>query len=190
MARFLLDDGTGVILRPLRPSDREAFLGAFRKLSDRSCYLRFHKLDPRLRERDIAYLTTVDQVDHVALAVFAPSGGIALGRFVRLPEEPATADLTLTVVDGWQRRGIAKLLLAALMARARNVAITSFTASVLDENRPARTMMAAIAAPLRREGSSWLYRLPTDPALLHPGPVADALARRDAELARRFTPNG
>jgi len=190
MARFRLDDGSSVILRALRPADREVFLSAFRNLSDRSRYLRFHKLDPRLRERDIAYLTQVDQVDHVALAVFAPEGGIALGRFVRHHEEPATADLALTVLDGWQRRGVAKLLLAALMARARAVGITAFTASVLDENRPPRALIAAIAASLHREGSSWLYRLPTDPARLPPGPLASDLARRDRELAGRLKPNG
>ena len=50
MARFRLRDGDTVVLRALRPSDRPVFLDAFRSLSDRSRYLRFHKLDPRLRQ--------------------------------------------------------------------------------------------------------------------------------------------
>ena len=190
MARFRLDDGTPVVLRALRPADRPAFLAALRSLSDRSRYLRFHKLDPRLRERDVAYLTQVDQVDHVALAVFGPAGGIALGRFVRFVEEPGLADLALTVVDGWQRRGVAKLLLAALMRRACEVGIAAFSASVLDENRPAQAMIAALASEGRREGAAWLYRLPTDPALLPPGPLAGDLRARDGELAARVRPIG
>lgn len=189
MARHLLPDGTPVILRPLRPADRAVFLDAFRSLSDRSRYLRFHKLDPRLREADIAYLTEVDQVDHVALAVFSVSGGIALGRFVRFGDEPDCADLALTVLDAWQRRGVATLLLAALMRRAREVGIAAFTASVLDENRPARAMLEALARLLRREGSSWLYRLTTDPAGLPNTPLAGRLRASDAAMARRITPN-
>lgn len=189
MARFLLADGTPVNLRALIPADREVFLAAFRDLSDRSRYLRFHKLDPRLRERDIAYLTQVDQTDHVALAVFGPGGGIALGRFVRLREEPACADLALTVLDAWQRRGVATLLLAALMRRAREVGIAVFQASVLDENRPARTMIAALAPPDHREGAAWVYRLPADPDRLPESPLASRLRAWDAAISSRLTPS-
>ncbi len=190
MARYRLPDGTSVILRALRPSDREVFLAAFRNLSDRSRYLRFHKLDPRLRERDVAYLTDVDQTDHVALAVFGPQGGIALGRFVRLVEEPACADLALTVLDAWQRRGVATLLLAALMHRAREVGIASFQASVLDENRPARTMIEALARPDHREGAAWLYRVPTDPVLLPACSLSERVRGWDAVLSSRIRPSG
>lgn len=189
MARFLLADGTPVNLRALRPADREVFLAAFRNLSDRTRYLRFHKLDPRLRERDIAYLTEVDQTDHVALAVFGPEGGIALGRFVRLPAETACADLALTVLDAWQRRGVATLLLAALMHRAREVGIAMFQASVLDENRPARTMIAALTPPDHREGAAWVYRLPTDPTRLPESPLTSRLRAWDTAFSRKLTPN-
>ncbi len=190
MARFRLSDGTPVILRALRPADREVFLAAFSNLSDRSRYLRFHKLDPRLRERDIAYLTEVDQNNHVALAVFGPQGGIALGRFVRLVDEPDHADLALTVLDAWQRRGVATLLLAALMHRARAIGLTSFQASVLDENRPARAMISALVPPDHREGAAWLYRLPTDPDLLPDNRLVARLRAWHSDITRRLRPNG
>lgn len=181
----MLRDGKPVVLRPLRPTDREIFLAAFRSLSDRSRWLRFHKLDPRLRESDIAYLTQVDQVDHVALAVLTPAGGIALGRFVRLTGEHDCADMALTVLDAWQRRGVATLLLAALMRRARELGIATFTASVLDRNIAAMTLLDGLMAQRRREGSAWVFRLPTAPERLARSPLAEILVARDSEMARR-----
>lgn len=172
------------MLRRLMPRDRTAFLAAFGGLSQRSLFLRFHKLHPALRERDIAYLTEVDQQDHVALAVFAPGEGIAVGRFVRL-DDPDRADMALTVVDAWQRRGVATLLMAALMHRARELGIARFEASVLDENRPAMALIGSLALERRREGASWLFTLPTDPADLPPGPLARRLGDYDRAFMQR-----
>jgi len=189
MARLRLPGGEAVVLRPLRPGDREAFLAAFERLSDRSRYLRFHKLDPRLRARDIAWLTEVDQHDHVALVVLAEgAGGIALGRFVREATGSTRADLALTVLDAWHRRGVGTLMLAGLMRRAREVGVLCLSASVLDENRPAMTLLGTLAPRRRREGSAWIFDLPTDPAALPPCRATDALHALDRELARQATP--
>lgn len=185
MARLRLPDGETVVLRPLRPGDREGFLAAFERLSDRSRYLRFHKLDPRLRARDVAWLTEVDQIDHVALVVLAPrAGGVALGRFVRETVDPTRADLALTVLDAWHRRGIGSLMLAGLMRRAREVGVATLSASVLDENRPAMGLMGALAFRRTREGSAWVFDLPSDPAALPPGRVTDRIVALDRELER------
>ncbi len=39
---------------------------------------------------------------------------IAVGRFVRLPDEPKTAELAITVVDGYQRKGLGTIVLRRL----------------------------------------------------------------------------
>ena len=66
---------------------------------------------PRITPWQLRYLTEVDQRDHVAWAVFArePAGwaGVAVGRWVRLADEPDAAEFALTVVDDWQGHGVA-----------------------------------------------------------------------------------
>jgi GNAT superfamily N-acetyltransferase len=65
-------------------------------------------------------------------------------RFVRLADQPDTADLGVTVVDAWQSRGLGSALLARLSERALEAGIEYFTAEVLAENRTALALLPAL----------------------------------------------
>ena len=47
---------------------------------------------------------------------------------------PSTAEVAVTVVDGWQGRGLGTLLLQAITARARDEGVRTFTALMLTSN--------------------------------------------------------
>jgi GNAT superfamily N-acetyltransferase len=64
--------------------------------------------------------------------------------FVRLADQPDTADLGVTVVDAWQGRGLGSVLLARLSERALEVGIEYFTAEVLAENRAMLSLLPAL----------------------------------------------
>lgn len=85
-----LRDGTRVVIRPIRPEDKEALLRGFEQLSEHSRYRRFFTDKGRLSPAELRYLTEVDQVDHVALAAATEdeSRGLGVARFSGSPTAP------------------------------------------------------------------------------------------------------
>jgi GNAT superfamily N-acetyltransferase len=132
----VLRDGSEVDIRRLRPSDAPVLARAFEQLSEESRRLRFMSPKPSLSPRELAYLTDVDGHRHEALGAsdHASGEGVGVARFVRLEEEPQVAEVAVTVVDAWQRRGLGTLLLEHLADQARTQGITHFSALISSEN--------------------------------------------------------
>jgi GNAT superfamily N-acetyltransferase len=142
-----LRDGSEVVIRELTPRDAPVLAEAFERLSPESRDLRFLGGKARLSSADLRYLTTVDGHAHDALgAVDATGRGVGVARFVRLAADAPTAEVAVTVVDDWQRRGLGTLLLEELNQRARAEGIERYTALVSGENR-------AVVALLERVGA-------------------------------------
>jgi GNAT superfamily N-acetyltransferase len=131
-----LRDGSQVDIRRLRPSDAPVLASAFEQLSSESRRLRFMSPKPSLSPRELAYLTDVDGHRHEALGAsdHATREGVGVARFVRLEEEPEVAEVAVTVVDSWQRRGLGTVLLEHLADQARSQGITHFSALISSEN--------------------------------------------------------
>jgi GNAT superfamily N-acetyltransferase len=131
-----LRDGSQVDIRRLRPSDAPVLARAFEQLSSESRRLRFMSPKPSLSPRELAYLTDVDGHRHEALGAsdHATGEGVGVARFIRLEEEPQVAEVAVTVVDAWQRRGLGTLLLEHLADQARTQGITHFSALISSEN--------------------------------------------------------
>jgi GNAT superfamily N-acetyltransferase len=146
MAR--LRDGSEVTIRELTPRDAPVLAEAFERLSPQSRDMRFLGAKPRLSTNDLRYLTEVDGRLHEALgAVETASGkGVGVARFVRLDPRAPVAEVAVTVVDGWQRRGLGTLLLEKLSERARAEGIERYTALVSGENRAVVGLLDAIGA--------------------------------------------
>jgi len=136
--RAPLPDGTELLVRQLRPSDKRLLAEGFERLSPESRYRRFFRPLDRLSTRDLDYLTEIDHRDHEALAAIDAQTGdlVAVARYVR-GAEPQLAEVSVVVGDPWQRRGVATLLLERLVERARAAGITHFVALVMDENKEA-----------------------------------------------------
>lgn len=131
-----------MLIRALRPDDGPGLAEAFEQLSETSRYRRFFTVKPRLSERTLSFLTDVDHRDHEALVAVAPGSGQLAGvaRFIRDPQEPDQAEVAVTVVDSWQRRGLGTALLHELAQRAAEEGIRHFTAEILAENLPMLTL--------------------------------------------------
>ncbi len=140
--------GLPVWVRPIRPTDAPALQAGFEELSDMSRYHRFHSGMKRLPEGLLRYLTQVDGVDHVALVAFDADDdrGVGVARYVRNKQEPATAELAVTVLDRVHGRGVARRLLAVLAAAAQVRGIDTFTANVIAGNSRARRLLAGLGA--------------------------------------------
>lgn len=131
-----LRDGGRVLLRPLRPSDRDMYLRGFEHLGSSSRYMRFFSPKATLTEREIRYFVEVDHHDHEAVVAIdlARGEGIGVARWVRLRDEPRVAEVSITVVDEHQGRGLGALLLERAAERAAEEGVDRLRASVLADN--------------------------------------------------------
>jgi RimJ/RimL family protein N-acetyltransferase/nucleotide-binding universal stress UspA family protein len=136
-----LRDGSSVLIRPVEADDRELLRAGFERLSLESRYRRFFSPMPHLTETQLDYLTQIDHHDHEAVVAIDPEtgDGIGVARYIRTG--PGVAEPAIVVVDDWQGRGVATLLLDRLVERALEEGVTRFVAPVLADNRDAIGML-------------------------------------------------
>jgi RimJ/RimL family protein N-acetyltransferase len=135
--RVRLRDGSAVIVRAVRPEDRELFAAGFERMSDESRYRRFMSHKKKLSDRELEFFTRLDHELHEAIgALGADSGdGAGVARMHRRPEDPSIAEAAVTVVDDWQGRGLGGVLLDRLTARARELGVRHFEATLFTTNK-------------------------------------------------------
>ncbi len=133
-----LRSGDRILIRPIRPEDKEDLLEGLHRMTPESRYRRFFSPMPELSARELRYLTEVDHRTHEALVAIDPGTdtGIGAARFIRSTADPTTAEVAVAVLDDWQGRGVATTLLEALTSRGREEGVKRFTASVLAGNAP------------------------------------------------------
>lgn len=126
------------MVRPIGPEDRDRLQAGLHQLSAASRYHRFHAAVSELSPEQLRYLTEVDHVNHLAWIALdpalpgEPAAGVA--RCIRLPHEPHTAEVAVTVLDAYQGRGLGTLLLGLLSESAAAQGIRTFRAYVLEDN--------------------------------------------------------
>lgn len=130
----VLSDGATAHVRPIRPDDDQRLLAFHARQSPQSIYYRYFSPRPRLSERDVGHLTTVDYLDRMALVAIRGDDLIGVARYDRLRLR-SEAEVAFFVDDANHGRGLATVLLEHLAVRAREVGMSAFTASVLPDNR-------------------------------------------------------
>jgi protein lysine acetyltransferase len=142
-------------IRDLGPADEPLLDQLHAALSPRSQYQRFHGAKPRLTPRERRYLAATDGRDHVALVALDRAGApVAIGRFVRLRDRPAAADIAAEVADTRQNAGIGSDLVHRLARRAATVGIHRFTATVLSDTGLRRSLVRRGWRVVEAEGPS------------------------------------
>ena len=193
-APITLRDGSRVRIRQGHESDRQMLLHGFERLSNESRYRRFLAPMPELSEATVRYLTEIDHHNHEAIiAVDDASGeGIGVARYVRNEQRPDVAEVAVTVIDDWQRRGLGGLLLEVIGERARAEGITRFTALMLAMNERMLKLFrrAGSVRIVDREAGTVEIEMPIQSAGLSPAirKLLGIAAQHDiaAPMARRF----
>jgi GNAT superfamily N-acetyltransferase len=138
-----------VVLRTIRPDDKELLRAGFRRLSPESRYLRFHGVKTELSDAELRYLTEVDGVDHFALgAVRHTDGGdegVGVARLVRLTTEPGVGEAAITVLDDLQGQGLGTILFQRIVAAAAERGIVRIRSLVLGSNKAMQEMLRRLA---------------------------------------------
>jgi GNAT superfamily N-acetyltransferase len=138
----------------MQPSDKQLLLDGFERLSPSSRYARFMSPKSRLTERELQYLTEVDGVDHFAMGALrrrfvSKDEGVGSARFVRLAEQPDTAEAAVTVLDDFQGQGLGSILLQRLIEAAWEREVRWFRNELLAENAASRKMIEGLSPEVR-----------------------------------------
>jgi RimJ/RimL family protein N-acetyltransferase len=149
-----LRDGSKVLVRPVHRDDAPLLEEGFSRLSAESRRLRFLTDKPRLTKTELRYFTHIDHHDHEAIgARDAETGrGLGIARYIRDQEHPEVAEVAVAIVDDWQQRGLASVLLSRLFDRARDEGIRQFTALVAEDNESVAALMQNLGAQVEIVG--------------------------------------
>ncbi len=138
----LLRNGTPVLIRAIRPDDRQRIIDAFHKLEPETIYTRFFSAKKSLSEADLSRIDASDFVHAVALVATIGEGAdeiiIGGGAYTVLdrPGEPPTAELSFTIEEDYQGQGLSGLFMRLLTQIGRERGICRFEAEVLEGNTP------------------------------------------------------
>jgi GNAT superfamily N-acetyltransferase len=145
-----LADGRQVCLRTIRPSDEARIREGISEMSDRSRYLRFFSAFREPPESVVKQLSAVDGHDHIGWGAILLDGGefppIGAAHAIRLDPASCEGELSIAVLDEYQGFGLARKLVAALLADCAAENIESLQIQVLGENRAASGLVRALGA--------------------------------------------
>ena len=184
-----LRDGTPVVARPLTPADRAYVAEGYRLLSPEARYQRFWVRDGEVIGDSMLDRLLAGQLpEHAIWTVFDPSRegfpGLGAASFWRSKENPGDAEISVTVLDRDQGRGVATLLLSVLWLVAYRCGIETFTGYAMPENAPALRWMRDTGAQGEWDGYNAVFRWNLgDLETIPEAPAGVDLAGRLAELA-------
>jgi GNAT superfamily N-acetyltransferase len=147
--KIVLRDGRPMVLRPLRPEDRNEHRAFVERLSRRSSRFRFFVPLKTLESRQQDPYFDLDFVDRVALVACFPGETAirAVGRYAL--ESTGRAEVALVVEDELQGQGLGTQILRQLAVAARANGIATFTAWVLADNEAMLEVFRATGWPMR-----------------------------------------
>lgn len=139
-----------VVLRLVRPDDKELLAREFERWSPESRYARFLTPKQQLTDEELHYLCDLDEENHFALGAISEDGatGLGIARFIKLQSEPldaVTAEAAIAVADAFHRKGLGRLLLLRLCAAARERGVERFRCEVLVGNVSMQKLIDQIA---------------------------------------------
>lgn len=184
-----LRDGSPVLIRRVTPDDKPVLREAFARLSPETRYRRFMRPVKELSEKELDYLTQIDHTSHLAWVAVDPNSaehpGLGVARCIRLPHDPRTAEVAITVVDSHQGKGLGTLLLSMITRSAIQQGIDAFVAHVLVENAPMLKLFTELGGTVKLEDAGVIaIRMPL-PRRAEDLPDSPA-GRVFHEVARRF----
>jgi len=129
----VLADGGTVHLRPRRPTDHDAIVAFYDRMSDHGRYLRFSSATSGARAGELESRTTVDLDHHFSVVALLGDRVVAVASYYRMAVD--RAEVAFSVSDDQQGRGLGTILLEYLAAAAREQGIRRFVAWVLSGNQ-------------------------------------------------------
>ncbi|MGK2926968.1 MAG: bifunctional acetate--CoA ligase family protein/GNAT family N-acetyltransferase, partial [Lysobacterales bacterium] len=158
--RIQLNDGTDIVIRPIRPEDAEMEAEFVRNLSNEAKYFRFMNALQELSQEMLVRLTQIDYYNEMALIAVRPHDKgeeqIAVVRYTTNLDQKS-CEFALVVSDAWQGRGIGYQMMQKLMEIARDRGLERMDGQVLSNNTRMLNLMKSLNFRIDRD--------PEDPAI-------------------------
>jgi len=148
MQEWQLPDGEVVTIRPIRPEDAEIEKDFVASMSDESKYYRFMDTIRELTQPMLVRFTQIDYDREMALiaTIDRPDGSemqIGVARYVTNPDGESV-EFALAVADDWQKRGVGRKLMTALIECARQKGYRAVVGDVLSLNSKMFKLMTSL----------------------------------------------
>jgi GNAT superfamily N-acetyltransferase len=133
-------DGRALLIRAIRPADKDVLKEGMKHLSQESRYFRFFTPKSDLSGPELKYFTELDFVHHVGLLACVFNEGqempVGVGRYIRSDNlgEPDVAEIAFAVEEEYQGHGVATCLLNHLHKIAQAQGLKQFRAHVRCDN--------------------------------------------------------
>jgi acetyltransferase len=143
-----LPDGKEITVRPIRPEDAEMEKDFVARMSDESKYYRFMDTIRELTQPMLVRFTQIDYDREMALvATVKLDDGteqqIGVSRYVTNPDGESV-EFALAVADDWQKHGIGRKLMSALIECARMKGYRAVVGDVLALNTKMFRLMTSL----------------------------------------------
>jgi acetyltransferase len=151
---WLLQDGTPVLLRPIRPEDEPLVAELLHNCSDETIYFRYFHLIKKWTHEMLIRFTQNDYDREIGLAAFGQPPGpeimIGVGRLVMVPEHDR-AEFAVIVADPWQGLGLGQKLIERVIEIARENGVKLLWGEVLAENQPMLEMVKKLGFTIKTD---------------------------------------
>lgn len=138
-----LRDGASVFIRPIRPDDAEREATFISALPPQTRRLRFLGATKQLNPESLARFTQIDYREEIALIASIEQNDTDLikgiARFVT-NKDRTSGEFAIVVSDDFQRKGLGKALMHALIESARETGLHSLRGEMLKTNKGMRQL--------------------------------------------------
>ncbi len=143
-----LPDGRTVTIRPIRPEDSDLEQDFVKRMSDESKYYRFMDTLRELTQAMLVRFTQIDYDREMALIATIPDEEgkelqIGVSRYVTNPDGESV-EFALAVADDWQKHGVGRKLMTALIQSARMKGYRAVVGDVLALNSKMFRLMTSL----------------------------------------------
>jgi RimJ/RimL family protein N-acetyltransferase len=153
---IILENGSAVFLRPIKPTDAPLILDIFQKLSPETIYFRFLTHLDKLRPEQLKHLVEIDYETHFALAALVEEEGkesiIGTCRYI-VARKTDHAELTIVLRNEWQRKGLGKIMATRVVNIARSKGISTIGILLDYRNEGMKRLFASLGYPVMYEQS-------------------------------------
>ena len=139
VSHWMLEDGTPVMLRPMRPEDEPLVADFLASCSEETIYFRYFRRIKRWTHDMLIRFTQNDYDREIGImAVGVPPGPevmMGVSRLVTTPDRKH-AEFAIIVADAWHGKGLGSKLIQRLIEVARDMGVKQLWGAVLSENHP------------------------------------------------------
>ena len=134
-----LEDGTNVLLRPIRPEDEAIESEFINGLSEETSRYRFFNIVRNLPHSDLVRFCNIDYDREMAIVAEVTEGGrrreIGVGRIISEPDQ-RRGEFAVVIADQYQAKGLGRKLVDMLINIAEEKHLEAIFGVVLKDNAP------------------------------------------------------